>query len=368
MAGRYRQLKRATVARSALDIIAMIFIGCAFAFWFAAFWQMLAPPILLGLGTVSVLVLTLVYSLAAPLLLSMLVPTTPAGQLLQKTQWRTIGFPVIVMAALFLCWQGFTLIGAWLSAQGGINPATGQPALQATGQVLPMAISLTIAFILIPALAWIQVSPELWLQQIQQAHMVKKLQIQQAGEIAIIRNQLIWLEQKALVGYANLLPDEQRAVLAGAQGLIQGINDQQRAIARTMSIHADVERDFMGDAEIEQAMRQVAQATSHNAIAQAPSQIDAPATIVMPDRAPSPPERAEAAPDPRVAVRPPDAARDEAYTVAFEAYGRDQAWTVRELAGVLSVAESTARAQKITWENTGIASGVGLSNGRYRFV
>lgn len=247
---RMKQTQRATVARSALDIIAMIFIGCAFAFWFAAFWQMIAPPSILSLGTVSVLVLTLVYSLAAPLLLSMLVPTTPAGQLLQKTQWRTIGFPVIVMAALFLCWQGFTLIGAWLAAQGGIDPTTGKPALQTTGQVLPMAISLAIAFILIPALAWIQVSPEMWMQQIQQAHMVKKLELQQRGELAIIKASMVRATSLAEIGWANLLPLEQEEAIGTMRGLLMASSDTMRSIVKTLGLSSDLERSIMRDDEI----------------------------------------------------------------------------------------------------------------------
>ncbi len=70
----------------------------------------------------------------------------------------------------------------------------------------------------------------------------------------------------------------------------------------------------------------------------------------------------------RVAVRQGDAARDGDYTIVYEAFGTDQAWTVRDLAGVLKVAESTARERKIAWEDAQLVSGRGLSNGRYRFV
>jgi hypothetical protein len=67
-------------------------------------------------------------------------------------------------------------------------------------------------------------------------------------------------------------------------------------------------------------------------------------------------------------VRQGDAARDGDYTIVYEAFGTDQAWTVRDLAGVLKVAESTARERKIAWEDAQLVSGRGLSNGRYRFV
>src|SRR5689334_16206992 len=178
MEAQFRRMQRATVARSALDVITLIFLGCGFAFWGVAFWQLLAPPMLLSLLSIQAAVLALVYSLAAPLLLSMLVPTTPAGQLLQKTQWRTVGFPVIVGCALFLAYQAEYMLELWLYAQTAVREA---------GFARPMAISLMIAFVVIPALAWVQLTPERWLAQIQQAHQVKKLEMQQRGDLAIMR-------------------------------------------------------------------------------------------------------------------------------------------------------------------------------------
>src|SRR5215210_7940373 len=121
MEQQFRRLQRATVARSALDVVALIFLGCAFAFWSVAFWQLLDPPALLSLLSIQAVVLALVYSLATPLLWSMLVPTTPAGQLLQKTQWRTFGFAAIVGAAFFLSYQAEWMLEAWLYAQPAIR-------------------------------------------------------------------------------------------------------------------------------------------------------------------------------------------------------------------------------------------------------
>jgi hypothetical protein len=285
-------------------------------------------------------------------LLSMLVPTTPAGQMLQKTQWATVGFYVILAAAIYLVYQAEQLIELWLYAQ---------PAVAEAGFERRLAIVLVISFVIVPALAWVQLTPERWLQQIQQAHQVKKLEMQQAGEIAIIRNNLIWLEEKALIGYVNLLPDEQRAVLAGTEGLIKGINDQQRAIARMFGIHADIERDFMGDADIEQAMRAAEQATSRHAI----TQIDAP----------SPSERAPATyTEPHTSARGADHPRssqmiphEREYTIAYQHFGAE-AWTVKDLAGVLAIEPETAGKRKRAWEDAQLVNGRVQSNGRYRFV
>lgn len=277
---RYRQLQRATVARSALDVIALIFLGCGFAFWGVAFWQLLDPPALLSLLSIQAAVLALAFSLAAPLLLSMLVPTTPAGQLLQKTQWATIGFYVILAAAIYLVYQAEQLIELWLLAQPAVAEAQFESRL---------AIVLVIAFVIVPALAWVQLTPERWAAAVQQAHQVKKLEMQQRGELAIIKASILSAERKALVGWANLLPLEREEVFTTMRGLLMASSDVQRDIVRTMGLGAELERDIMGDQQIAQQLEYVAQ------------QID-----VLPDIAPSrASQTAEGSPQSSTPVLPP---------------------------------------------------------------
>jgi hypothetical protein len=374
MEAQFRRMQRATVARSALDVIALIFLGCGFAFWGVAFWQLLSPPALLSLLSIQAVVLALVYSLAAPLLLSMLVPTTPAGQLLQKTQWRTIGFPVIVACAIFLSYQAEYMIELWLYAQ---------PAVREAGFAHPMAISLTIAFVVIPALAWVQLTPERWLQQIQQAHQVRRLEIQQSGEMAILKARLLWAKQKAAVSYANLLPTEQKEILDTMRGLFMSIGDTQRDIARTLGISAELERDMLGDEAIAKQLDYVAEAMQAREVT-VPDALPAPqdephALVFAPERTNSPSGRAEAAP--MAHTKSYDGARDvdrrgssqmiphhEEYTIAYEHYHTDTAWSVKMLAEVLGIEPETAGKRRRAWEGVGLVSGEGLSNGRYRFV
>jgi len=357
MAGRYRQLQRATVARSALDVIALIFLGCGFAFWGVAFWQLLSPPALLSLLSIQAAVLALVYSLAAPLLLSMLVPTTPAGQLLQKTQWRTIGFPVIVACAIFLAYQAEMMIELWLSAQPGVREGN---------FAHPMAISLMIAFVVIPALAWVQLTPERWLQQIQQAHQVKKLEMQQRGELAIIKASILSAERKALKGWANLLPLEQAEVFNTIRGLLMSTSDVQRDIVRTLGLGAELERDIMDDREIADRLDYVAQQVN-----------------VLPDIVPAVPrdlpaetgetqalarqEAVPVSPQPRPAMAGnPAPQRPAAPRSAPQRYAADydtaigmlsgNGWTVHALSDVLGVAERTARDRLNAWIEQGLAA------------
>lgn len=241
MEQRYRQLQRATVARSALDVIAIIFLFAGFAFWGVTFWQLLSPPSLLSLLSIQAAVLALAFALAAPLLLSMLVPTTPAGQLLQKTQWATIGFYVILASALFLVYQAEQMIEIWLYAQPGVVEGHFERRL---------AIVLVIAFVVVPALAWIQLTPERWVAAVQQAHQVRKLEVQQRGELAIIKASLVRAETLAAIGWANLLPLEKEEAIGSLHGLLMASSDTMRAIVRTLGVSADLERSIMGDDEI----------------------------------------------------------------------------------------------------------------------
>jgi hypothetical protein len=339
---RLQQLKRATVARSALDVIALIFLGCSFCFWLVAFVQLLAPPALVHLLTLQAIVLALVYALAAPLLLSALVPTTPAGQLLQKTQWRTFGFTAIVAAAIFLTYQGERMIETWLVSQPGVAES---------GMAGTLAISLSIAFVLIPALAWTQLTPERWLAQIEQAHQVRKLELQQSGEIAIIKARLLWAEQKAAMSYANLLPAEQQEVLGTLRGLFMGIADTQRGIARTLGITAELERAYptLDDATIADGMAHIAGVLAR------PAEQIAGALGAEPDGEAPPNGAGDTAPQRPAAPRSAPQRYAVEYRTAYHAL-RATNWPVRRLAEVLSMQERTARDRLNVWLEDGRAA------------
>lgn len=357
MERRYQRMRRATVARSALDVIALIFLGCGFAFWGVAFWQLLTPPAILSLLSIQVVVLALVYSLAAPLLLSMLVPTTPAGQLLQKTQWRTIGFPVIVGCALFLGYQAEHMLELWLYAQEGVR---------AYGFARPMAISMTIAFIVVPALAWVQLTPERWVQQIQQAHQVKKLELAQRGELAILKASILSAERKALLGWANLLPLEQQEVLSTVRGLLMATSDAQRAIVRTLDLGAELERDIMGDQEIADRIDYVAQRLDVLPDV-APAPVPALPAAAAADARGARPDAISAPPHPRPAAagiaapQRPAALRSAPQRYAAERATAAQAFgsglfTVAGLAAALDMQERTARDRLNAWLDDGRAA------------
>lgn len=251
LGARLAPVRRATVGKNALDALALLFLLASGAFWAVLHWSALVVE---GAGIpqmVVAIVMTAIYALALPLLLSMLAPSTPAGMLLQKTQWRTIGFAFIIGSAAFLGWHAKNLMLLWFSAQ---------PLIDEADQETAYTIACLIGLVVIPALAWVQATPEQWLSAIQQAHAVRKLELQQNGEIAIIKARLLWAEQRAALSYANLLPAEQQEIHLTLEGLFKAIADNQRDIARTVGASATVERQLgsMGDREIERVMSNVA--------------------------------------------------------------------------------------------------------------
>jgi hypothetical protein len=58
---------------------------------------------------------------------------------------------------------------------------------------------------------------------------------------------------------------------------------------------------------------------------------------------------------------------DGEYTIAYEKFD-GESWTVKDLAGVLSLEPETAAKRRREWQGAGLISNEGLSNGRYRFL
>jgi len=367
----YRRLRRHTTARSVFDWIALVCLCSSIAFWLTLHIAWLAPPAVLSMQSIVAVVMGLIYALVTPLLWSAMAPSTPAGMMLQRTQTRTWGFVVMVGATGFLTWHGWRLIWSWWMAQ---------PNVAETGEAVSLAVACLIGFVVVPALAWTATTPEQWMAAIEQAHAVRKLEMQQKGELAIIKASLIRAETLAAIGWANLLPLEKDEAIAMQRGLLMAASDNMRAVVKTLGLDAELSRSIMNDEEIASQLDYVKSAIDVvPQIAPVARQEETRALAHTPARANGPSERAERAPAPytephkgrddnRVALTHRDTARDGDYTIAYEAFGTFQAWTVRDLAGVLKVAESTARERKIAWELDDIVSGVGQPNGRYRFI
>ena len=356
--------------RSATDVLSGAFILSGIIFWAVAFWQLLSPPSLFSLLAIQALVLAFVTSVAAPLLWSALVPSTPAGQLLQRTQWATAGFVLSTAAAGYLSYFEYQLLAAWLSAQTVIAEA---------GMVGYFALAMLIAFILIPALGWVRVPFHQMLDQIQQAHEVRKLEVMQRAELAEIKNRVIWAETKALTAFANLLPQDQAFALATIEAMFGRITAGQREVARLAGVAADVEDQYaiVQDGEIVDRLRQLQYELGRREItgmAPRPDPIDvtpAGGRVAQPDAIP-----ASLRPAPAPARAPESPQRPAAPRSAPQRYAAELdaargalagVWSCADLAEALGVKERTARDRLNAWLDAGLVAATETA-GRFYFT
>jgi hypothetical protein len=169
-------------------------------FWAVVYFSLIAPPLPnVAPQTFVALALTVMSALIIPIFWSMLVPTTPAAQLLQKTQFGTIGFWFILAAALYMTWYANLWISSWWYSQTIIRDED---------LVQPLTIFCLIGFILVPSLAWTVVTPERWLIQIHQARDVKRIERMQ---------QLEDLSYKAMIARARAILHSELAGVAASR-------------------------------------------------------------------------------------------------------------------------------------------------------
>jgi hypothetical protein len=162
-----QSVKRATVGMSVLGWVALACLTLNGAFWGTLMWGLLAPPALLSAQTLQAALAIVAFALVLPLFWSMLLPSSPAGRLLQKQTWRLPGQLAVTFAAVFLTWMAATWLRLWWGAQPNIADA---------GQDLFLTITSLIAGILVPALSWCVMTPEQWVAQLEQARNVKRIE------------------------------------------------------------------------------------------------------------------------------------------------------------------------------------------------
>ncbi|HEX6290891.1 MAG TPA: hypothetical protein VFZ66_17030 [Herpetosiphonaceae bacterium] len=168
---------------------------------------------------------TAIMVLAPPSLVSFLIPWSPAGMLLQKINARTWGYTVIMVAAMFLLYYSFTIQNAWWQAQDVVRES---------GYVLPQVMIGIIGFVIIPALLWTPVTSDELVEQVRQAHLVKRYELQTQADIAILRNTLLRAQEKALIGFANLTVQEREELASVMRGLVRGIDSTMKEIATSV--------------------------------------------------------------------------------------------------------------------------------------
>ncbi len=205
-------------AKTGLAILAVVAMVGSAAYWWGVQSQLTS-------NTIVAMAFTAIMVLAPPTLVSFLIPWSPAGMLLQKINARTWGYTVITVAALFLLYYSYDIQYAWWQAQ---------PVVAESGYVLPQVMVGIIGFVIIPALLWTPVTSDELVEQVRQAHLVKRYELQTQADIAILRNTLLRAQEKALIGFANLTVQEREELASVMRGLVRGIDGTMKEIATSV--------------------------------------------------------------------------------------------------------------------------------------
>ncbi len=207
-------------AKSLLALLAFVAMLGSAVYWWGVQSQLTDNMVIAGAFT-AILVL------APPSLTSFLIPWSPGGMLLQKINARTWGYTVIIAASLYLIYYSFEIQYSWWAAQ---------PTVADTGLILQQVIIGIIGFILIPALLWTPVTTDELVEQVRQAHLVKRYELQTQADIAILRSTLLRAQEKALVGFANLTVHERAELAAVMQSLVTGIDQTLKEIGQSVKV------------------------------------------------------------------------------------------------------------------------------------
>ncbi len=205
-------------AKTGLTILAVVAMVGSAAYWWGVQSQLTSHPVV-------AMAFTAILVLAPPSLVSFLIPWSPAGMLLQKINARTWGYTVITAAALFVLYYSFDIQYAWWSTQTVVAQS---------GYVLPQVLVGIIGFVIIPALLWTPVTSDELVEQVRQAHLVKRYELQTQADIAILRNTLLRAQEKALIGFANLTVQEREELASVMRGLVRGIDGTMKEIASSV--------------------------------------------------------------------------------------------------------------------------------------
>lgn len=217
-------------SKGLLAILALISMAGSATYWWGVQSQLTE-------NWIVAVAYTALMVLAPPSLVSFLIPWSPAGMLLQKIQARTWAFPVIIGCAGYLLYYSYQLQWAWWSAQ---------PVVADTQLVNQQMLIGIIGFVIIPALLWAPVSSDELVEQVKQAHLVKRYELQTQADIAILRSTLLRAQEKALIGFANLTVQEREELAAVMRSLVIGIDRTLKEVGQTVKTVSGVTLPFDG--------------------------------------------------------------------------------------------------------------------------
>lgn len=236
--------RRATTSMTVLDLGAWAGLMAGVVFWSNFFYVMIQPALLTD--WLQTLVMAVGYAIVLPMLLSTLVPSTPAGMLLQQTRARSWGFVATIGATLFLCWHALTVLQAYWASK---------PNAASTGQDMALAIGSLIIFVLVPALAWVQAAPDRWVAEVQSAMAVRRLKMAHEANIMAAKTQYLRTISLLRRGVVNLSAQEHAELAGGLVMFQRAENEAIGTIVDTLEAMTGISTGvrILEDAELEQA-------------------------------------------------------------------------------------------------------------------
>lgn len=225
----HRRASFQLTSRSILIGLAFVAMGGSAVYWWGVQSTLIPDNKVVAFAFTALLVL------APPSLVSFLIPWSPAGMLLQRVNARTWGMAVVVGCSIYLLYYSFQIQYSWWAAQ---------PIVADSGLIYQQVFIGMIGFIIIPALLWTPVSSDELVEQVRQAHLVKRYQLQSAADIAILRSTLLRAQELALVGFCNLTVNEKEELAIVMRGLVSGIDRTLKEVGQTVKAVSGVAIPF----------------------------------------------------------------------------------------------------------------------------
>lgn len=213
-----------SAAKDMLRLLALVGMGASAIYW----WNVQST---LTENRAIAIAFTAILVLAPPTLVSFLIPWSPGGMLLQKVNARTWGYVTVIGCSLFLVYYSFQIQWSWWQAQ---------PVVAESGLVYQQALIGIIGFIIIPALLWAPVSDDELKENLKQAQLVKRYELQAQADIAVLQATMLRAQQQAAVGLANLTAGERAELAATMRGIIGGIDRTIQEMAGNLNNAATV--------------------------------------------------------------------------------------------------------------------------------
>lgn len=229
-------------SKQILALLALVGMACSAVYWWGVQSTLIPDNPIVAVAFTAILVL------APPSLVSFLIPWSPGGMLLQKVNAKTWGYAVVIACSIYLLYYSYQIQWSWWAAQQVVADS---------GLIYQQVFIGIIGFIIIPALLWTPVSSDELVEQVRQAHLVKRYELQTAADIAILRATLLRAQEKALIGFANLTANEKEELAAVMRSLVGGIDKTLREVGQTVKAVSGCALPFDGMLDDNEDIRDV---------------------------------------------------------------------------------------------------------------